>query len=258
MFFGLFCRFILIFSASMAAAHALADAAAKVLSDDKEMRRGIYATLSSIKDIDEQLVAIDSLSEKGLGLRTEPKRSAVNTPALGTPTTPMLPQVGQTPPATGLARTATPVERFVMWSPMVDTHIYVQDAEELQEVDRNDLILEVPKPLKTSSSLPELGRRESLNSSKAERKKMHPAAAELRRSALNMGLPPQLTTTYVSQCTVPVQKAVDPKWSTDLKRADWRNAQRIQYENLSARVRNMSPFLSFPFSFGVVFPTKDF
>jgi hypothetical protein len=26
------------------------------------------------------------------------------------------------------------------------------------------------------------------------------------------------TTTYNSQCMVPVQKAVDPKWSSDLKR----------------------------------------
>lgn len=40
----------------------------------------------------------------------------------------------------------------------------------------------------------------------------------LRRSVLNMGLPPQLTTTYNAACQGPVQMAVDPKWSTDLKR----------------------------------------
>ncbi|CAK9017957.1 unnamed protein product [Durusdinium trenchii] len=234
----------------MAAAHALADAVAKVLCDDKEMQRGIYASLSNIKDIDEQLVAIDSLSEKGLGLRTEPKsQPGPGGPGSGAAALPAVPPTPQllapTPPATGLARKATPAERFVMWSPMVDTHIAVRDIDELREADRSTLVLEVPKSLKASTSLPEL-RRES-QESRVQRKKLQPAAAELRRSALNMGLPPQLTTTYMSQCMVPVQKAVDPKWSTDLKRADWRNAQRIQYDNrLSASTTgSISPEMHF-------------
>ncbi|CAL1159437.1 unnamed protein product [Cladocopium goreaui] len=231
----------------MAAAHVLADAVAKVLCDDKEMQRGISRSLGAIHDIDEQLVAIDSLSEKGLGLQLQrDARDARDARRLATPLAPPTAQ-----PPTPEMRQSTPArppraERFVMWSPMVDAHIAVRDADELNEVDRSTLILEVPRPLKGSTSLPEL-RRES-QEIKSRRRKVQPdAAAELRRSALNMGLPPQLTTTYNSQCMVPVQKAVDPKWSSDLKRADWRNAQRIQYDNrLSASTTgSISPEMHF-------------
>eukprot|EP00438_Fugacium_kawagutii_P003420 Skav211334 [mRNA] locus=scaffold3120:179650:180656:+ [translate_table: standard] len=206
----------------MAAAHVLADHVAKVLCDDRETRRGICGSLGKIQGIDEQLVAIDSLSEKGLGLQLDSRpRTALAKPQLCQTVAPCLPV---RPPRTAAA------ERFVMWSPMVDAHIAVEDAQiDLHpDVDRNTLLLE------------EIG--------KLGRRKVQPdAAAELRRSALNMGLPPQLTTTYNSQCWVPVQKAVDPKWSTDLKRADWRNAQRIQYDNrLSASTPgSISPEIHF-------------
>lgn len=227
----------------MAAAHVLADAVAKVLCDDRETRRGICGSLGKIQGIDEQLVVIDSMSEKGLGLQLDSRpRTALATPQPLQP----LPQLPSTPLPVRPPRTAA-AERFVMWSPMVDAHIAVEDANDLHpDVDRNTLLLEVHKPLKASTSLPEL-RRES-QEIKLRRRKVQPdAAAELRRSALNMGLPPQLTTTYNSQCWVPVQKAVDPKWSTELKRADWRNAQRIQYDNrLSASTPgSISPEIHF-------------
>mmetsp|Transcript_67404 Transcript_67404/g.158011 ORF Transcript_67404/g.158011 Transcript_67404/m.158011 type:complete len:236 (-) Transcript_67404:130-837(-) len=212
---------------SAVAAHALADAAAQVLVDDKEMRRGLVQTLSRLGDRSEQLAAIDALSEKALGLTG---RRAV------TP--------GPRPPSSwaadgGHAAVATPQdsndEPFIIWSPLVDSHLGVKHVEELRTKDRRSLILEIPNTLKTSSSLPSLdpaGEARPSGSNPRQRSKALPDyAPHLRRSALNMGMPSQLTTTYMAQCSIPVQKAVDPKWSTELKRADWRNAQRIQYDN---------------------------
>ncbi|CAJ1338715.1 unnamed protein product [Effrenium voratum] len=219
----------------MAAAAVLADAAAKVLCDDKETRRGICASLGNLRDLSEQLTAIDSMSEKGLGLRVSRGASPAIPPA-----TPLAPSPKA--PGTPASLPGTP---FILWSPIVDAHIVIRDVKELQGTDRSKLLLEA-REMRPSTSLPLLKERKEpsefgapiqdsrgsdLGSARKKAQVGGDGAAALRRSALNMGLPAQLTTTYNAQCQVPVQKAVDPKWSTDLKRADRRNAQRIQYEN---------------------------
>ena len=141
------------------------------------------------------------------------------------------------------------------------------------------------------------------------------AAAELRRSALNMGLPPQLrldkrcrkmskswlwslrnmfnfshgdismifqkksdhdlvkgfswlgqrllprTTTYNSQCMVPVQKAVDPKWSSDLKRAwdrDRRDGRKWMGSTwFQSRSPGFTRFTVYPMRFGIADSRKS-
>jgi len=47
-------------------------------------------------------------------------------------------------------------------------------------------------------------------------------AAHLRRCAIQMGVPSQGTTTYMAQSTGPIAMAMDPKWSTDLKKIEQR------------------------------------
>mmetsp|Transcript_21166 Transcript_21166/g.49260 ORF Transcript_21166/g.49260 Transcript_21166/m.49260 type:complete len:230 (-) Transcript_21166:189-878(-) len=206
-----------------AEAHVLADAAAQLLADDKELRQGLVQSLSRLGDRSEQLAAIDSLSEKALGLTA----SRVPTPA----PRPLTSAGGAGAEAT---RKSLKEEPFVIWSPMVDTHLGVRHADELRTTDRRNLILEIPSMLKTSTSLPALAsaKEEARREAPRSRSKVQPDySLHLRRSVLNMGMPSNVTTTYMAQCSVPVQKAVDPKWSTELKRADWRNAQRIQYDN---------------------------
>ncbi|CAE7412476.1 unnamed protein product [Symbiodinium sp. CCMP2456] len=213
---------------SAVAAHALADAAAQVLVDDKEMRRGLVQTLSRLGDRSEQLAAIDALSEKALGLTG--RRAATPAPR---------PPSSWAADGGHAAAAAEPQdsndELFIIWSPLVDSHLGVKHVEELRTKDRRSLILEIPSTVKTSSSLPSLNRageaRPNGSNPRQRSKALPDYAPHLRRSALNMGMPSQLTTTYMAQCSIPVQKAVDPKWSTELKRADWRNAQRIQYDN---------------------------
>ncbi|CAE7686323.1 unnamed protein product [Symbiodinium necroappetens] len=192
---------------SAVAAHALADAAAQVLVDDKEMRRGLVQTLSRLGDRSEQLAAIDALSEKALGGLTG-RRAA--TPA---PLRPPSSWAADGGPAAASAAATEPLldsndEPFIIWSPLVDSHLGVKHVEELRTKDRRSLILEIPR-LKTSSSLPSLNRAgEALpnGSNPRQRSKALPDyAPHLRRSALNMGMPSQLTTTYMAQCSIPVQ-----------------------------------------------------
>merc|ERR1740122_950469 len=45
-------------------------------------------------------------------------------------------------------------------------------------------------------------------------------AKHLRRSPLQMGMPPQMTTSYMASSLQVSEKANDPKWSSDLKRLD--------------------------------------
>jgi hypothetical protein len=68
--------------------------------------------------------------------------------------------------------------------------------------------------------------------------------AHLRRCAIQMGVPAQLTSCYMAQSTEPIQKAADPKWSSDLKRMDAKVGKRIQYETrLSASGPTLCPEL---------------
>ncbi|CAE7291229.1 unnamed protein product [Symbiodinium natans] len=227
---------------SAVSAHALADAAAQLLVDDKEMRQGLVQTLSRLTDRSEQLAAIDGLSEKALGRKGTDSRVATPAPR------PRSSAVVAEGPAAQKLPQDSQSEPFIIWSPIVDTHLGVQDVEELRTKDRRSLILEIPGALKSSTSLPSLTPAGEMRTPAARRSKALPDyAPHLRRSVLNMGMPSQQTTTYMAQCSVPVQKAVDPKWSTELKRADWRNAQRIQYDNrLSASIPgSISPEMPF-------------
>eukprot|EP00929_Paragymnodinium_shiwhaense_P013884 TRINITY_DN121731_c0_g1_i1.p1 TRINITY_DN121731_c0_g1~~TRINITY_DN121731_c0_g1_i1.p1 ORF type:complete len:207 (+),score=26.34 TRINITY_DN121731_c0_g1_i1:70-621(+) len=52
----------------------------------------------------------------------------------------------------------------------------------------------------------------------------------LRRHCINMGAPPNLTTTYQRDSSQPVKMANDPMWSTDLKRIDKKTGKRLTYE----------------------------
>merc|ERR1712224_593713 len=56
-------------------------------------------------------------------------------------------------------------------------------------------------------------------------------AAHLRRCAVQMGVPSQGTTTYMQQSTGPVAMAVDPKWSTDLRRIDVRVGKTLKFNS---------------------------
>jgi len=54
--------------------------------------------------------------------------------------------------------------------------------------------------------------------------------AHLRRCPIQMGVPVQQTSTYMAGTMEPVQKAADPKWSTELKAIDVAVGKRLKYE----------------------------
>jgi len=53
----------------------------------------------------------------------------------------------------------------------------------------------------------------------------------LKIHPVNMGLPAQMATTYTWNSTRPVQMAMDPKWSTDLRKIDVKIGKKFKYEN---------------------------
>merc|ERR1711971_252588 len=68
----------------------------------------------------------------------------------------------------------------------------------------------------------------------------------LRQHVSNMGCPPTTVTTAADAATGPVMTAVDPKWSTNLKRINGKVGMRIKYDNsLSSTGPAMSPELRF-------------
>lgn len=66
--------------------------------------------------------------------------------------------------------------------------------------------------------------------SKMKRDKADPAA-HLRRCAVQMGVPTQKETTYMKQAAGPVAMAVDPKWSTELKKLDVYGMKVLKFNN---------------------------
>lgn len=71
-------------------------------------------------------------------------------------------------------------------------------------------------------------------------------SAHLRRCAVQMGVPTQTTTTYMKQSAGPVAMAVDPKWSTDLKKIDFSVGQKLKfYSRLSGAGTTISPELRY-------------
>lgn len=54
--------------------------------------------------------------------------------------------------------------------------------------------------------------------------------AHLRRSPLQMGVPQNLTSSYTFGTLQPVQKANDPKWSTELRLLDKRMGAKNLYD----------------------------
>ena len=69
------------------------------------------------------------------------------------------------------------------------------------------------------------------------------------------------TTTYNSQCMVPVQKAVDPKWSSDLKRAwdrDRRDGRKWMGSTwFQSRSPGFTRFTVYPMRFGIADSRKS-
>jgi hypothetical protein len=66
----------------------------------------------------------------------------------------------------------------------------------------------------------------------------------LRKCPIQMGVPAQLTSTYMAQSTEPIQKAMDPKWSTELRKIDVKVGKKLKYETrLSAGGTTLCPEL---------------
>lgn len=66
------------------------------------------------------------------------------------------------------------------------------------------------------------------------------ATAHLRRCAIQMGVPTQSVTTYMDASKGPIQKASDPKWSTDLMLMAQRTERMLKY---NARLSGSGPKL---------------
>mmetsp|Transcript_44412 Transcript_44412/g.92504 ORF Transcript_44412/g.92504 Transcript_44412/m.92504 type:complete len:162 (-) Transcript_44412:10-495(-) len=91
-------------------------------------------------------------------------------------------------------------------------------------------------------------RKTSLHETLARMKKARrDPAGHLRRSPLQMGCPPAFVTSYTNSVMQPVQKANDPKWSTDLKRLDRNLGQKNKYDVrlTAATPGSMSPEMGF-------------
>lgn len=71
-------------------------------------------------------------------------------------------------------------------------------------------------------------------------------AAHLRRCAVQMGVPSQGLTTYMDAAAGPVSKAVDPKWSTELRKLDVTVGKKLKFETrLSGAGTALSPELRY-------------
>lgn len=71
-------------------------------------------------------------------------------------------------------------------------------------------------------------------------------AAHLRRCAIQMGVPAQGTTTYMAAATGPIAMAMDPKWSTDLKKIEQRMEKTLKFNSrLSGAGTTISPELRY-------------
>lgn len=237
----------------MAAAYVLADAAAKELAPgDPRLREGIRDALSGVHDREEQLSRIDELSR--------PSRSQKGS-------TGQLSEAGSRRSATAAARAAVgppkssgglmpkpPMqEPFFVWSPLQGKHYFVRGPQDLTGPGPPPSPPAQVSPLAAvrSASLPALGgppEEQGGSGQKRERKKIKTNyAAHLHRMPINQGAPAQLSSTYTATCQVPVSKAVDPKWSTELKRLDRNNAERIQYDNRlsAATMGSISPEIKY-------------
>jgi len=74
-----------------------------------------------------------------------------------------------------------------------------------------------------------------------------PAHLRTGTNPLDMGCKIEYTTQQARSQTLPIQMAVDPKWSTDLKKTNDKVGQRIEYERkISAAITgSISPELPF-------------
>mmetsp|Transcript_95400 Transcript_95400/g.274737 ORF Transcript_95400/g.274737 Transcript_95400/m.274737 type:complete len:198 (-) Transcript_95400:53-646(-) len=78
----------------------------------------------------------------------------------------------------------------------------------------------------------EVERRPTLAETLARMKKVKKDhAAHLRLHPVQMGLPMTLTSTYTAGTLQPVQKASDPKWSSELRALDVKIGQKFRYDN---------------------------
>eukprot|EP00440_Ansanella_granifera_P008391 gb/GFBE01009090.1/.p1 GENE.gb/GFBE01009090.1/~~gb/GFBE01009090.1/.p1 ORF type:complete len:243 (+),score=34.10 gb/GFBE01009090.1/:1-729(+) len=232
---------------SVVEAHIIADAASKVLADgDKSLQSGIFNALAGVHDRDDQLSVISAMGGRGSVSRT--------TSRVGTSAKPgsqvSRAGVAQHPPVSS-GVPVPPSEPFFVWSPMLGRHISVRHPDELQGPDRprSSALAQAARAISSCSSLPALHiQGEQASEDRLKRKKVKPDhAAHLRRCPIQMGVPDQTTSSYKAACAIPVQKAVDPKWSTDLKRRDWLNAERIKYDNrlAAATPGSFSPELKY-------------
>merc|ERR1711865_651834 len=55
-------------------------------------------------------------------------------------------------------------------------------------------------------------------------------AAHLRQCPIQMGYPNQKETTYQKAATGPVEMAMDPKWSTELRKLDVKVGTKLKFE----------------------------
>lgn len=166
------------------------------------------------------------LTPSGLRTPSSCARSVLQTPLVRASSTP---EAGRIPSPASIPDTP-----FFVWSPCEQRHRTV--GLRLDSASRS------AGPFQgTSTSLPCLHPDQHLNpklrmtddgDSRAARRKVKPDyAAHLRRCPIQMGEPDMLTSTYMAACMGPAQRARDPKWSTDLKKMDQRNSDRIKYNS---------------------------
>ncbi|CAE8613302.1 unnamed protein product [Polarella glacialis] len=239
---------------SAVAAQLLCDKASKELAPgNRSLQVAIFNELSSLDKREALRGRIGDLGNAAFSARTsehgarEEERGREKTPllnaavgALRSPASASQPAAALRPPS---SRCGTP---FFVWSPLLNKHLSVKHPAELDAARSVSF-----GALSTSVSLPELvalsegsAKPSGLGNTQLSRKKEKPdPTAHLRRCPIQMGEGPMLTSTYQSACAGPLAKAVDPKWSTDLKAEDFRNSQRIKHNSRMSGAVNgaMSP-----------------